>query len=204
MYDDAGVKFQVADPYQVKKLEAISPLQNKINKKKEGDEQKSSFEQMMNNEAKSAYKKMANIHIEEEVLHAYQLMHSKFVTIKDNQKIIECWNIMLENDVKQIPVVGLDGKIKALATMKSITTAMMKNRTNPTYVEETSIYEISIKDVMTAEPIADIRRVAKVMIQYHLNTIPIVDGQKDEVVGIISRADILRAISNNPHYQLWA
>jgi hypothetical protein len=36
---------------------------------------------MLNKEATTAYKKMANIHFEEEILHAYQLMHKEVITI---------------------------------------------------------------------------------------------------------------------------
>ena len=42
------------------------------------------------------------------------------------------------------------------------------------------------------------------MVKYHLNTIPVVDPLNGNVLGIVSRADILRAVATNPHYQLWA
>ncbi len=205
MYDDIGIKTQVSNPYNVKKLEAIAPTHNRVTDKKEQESKnKQSFADHLNNEAKNTYKKMANIHVEEEILHVSQLMHSEIITIQEDQSIYECWQLMEESDLKQIPVIGIDGKIKGLATMKNMLNSLVENRNNSEYIMQTQIIKITKKDIMTAEPISDIRRVAKVMIKYHLNTIPIVDSEQDKVVGIISRADILKAVATNPHYQLWA
>jgi len=159
---------------------------------------------MMSDEAKQAYKKMANIHVEENIYHAYQLMNSPVITIRDIDTIEQCWAKMVEYDLKQMPIMGANGKIKGLATMKSIAKALIKHLDDANYIYEAKVDTIAIHDIMTAEPIADIRRVAKVMVQYHLNCIPIVSTQSHEVVGIISRSDILKAIASNPHFQLWA
>ena len=205
MYDDAGIKTQIINPYQVKKLEPISKLTNKATEKTNSDEQNTSAKHpSFGSEAKNAYKKMADMHIEEKILHVYQLMHTDFVTLKETDTIDQCWQLMEENDVKQIPVIGFSGKIKGLVTMKNLTKALIDNLNNPRFIYETAVDNITIHDIMTAEPISDIRRVTKVMMQYHLNTIPIVDTKTDEIVGVISRADILKAVATNIHLQLWA
>ncbi len=204
MYDDAGIKTQITNPYQVKKLEPIAKVKNKVTQEKEDEESKSKQHNAFSNEAKNSYKQMANIHIEENILHAFQLMHSEFVTLRDTDSIYTCWQTMEKSDLKQIPVVGLNGKIKGLATMKNLSKSLIENLDNPQFIHQTEVDTIIIHDIMTAEPISDIRRVAKVMVKYHLNTIPIVSSDDDEVVGIISRADILKAFSSNPHFQLWA
>lgn len=207
MYDDIGIKTQVQDPYKVKKLEASTSLYNRVADEREQqnqEKQETYYKQKMSNKAKDSYKQMANIHIDEEILHAYQLMSSVVVSVNDNDSIYGCWLKMEENDLKQIPVLGMNKKLKGLVTMKNITKAMIEHKSDEFYINNTPVSAIIIHDIMTAEPISDIRRVAKVMVKYHLNSIPIVDIQKDEVVGIISRADILRAVSSHPHFQLWA
>lgn len=207
MYDDVGIKTKIPDPYKVKKLDMSSPIENRVSEKKEQEQEQNeqlSQHTNMSNEAKNAYKKMANIHVDEEILHAYQLMSSKVVTVKSTDNIYNCWLKMEENDLKQIPVVGLTGKLTGLATMRNIVKSMIEHKEDSQYINNATVDSIAIHDIMTAEPISDIRRVAKVMIKYHLNNIPIVDGQSDRIVGILSRADILRAVSTNPHYQLWA
>jgi len=203
MYDDTGIKTQITNPYQVKKLEPISQIKNKVTKRKE-EEQSQSGQPQFSNEATNTYKQMANIHIEENILHVYQLMHSEFVTLLDTDNLYMCWQAMEKSDLKQIPVVGHNGKIKGLATMKNLLKTLMNNLDNPDFIHQTMVDTIIIHNIMTAEPISDIRRVAKVMVKYHLNTIPIVSSDDDELLGIISRADILKAVSSTPHFQLWA
>ena len=204
MYDDAGVKTAINQPYEVKKLEPASAIHNRVNEKKEQDNPQQTFDEHLSDEAKNVYKKMANIHVEEQILHAYQIMSSNVITVKDSDSIHSCWQLMEEHDLKQIPVLGATGKIKGLATMKNIVSALIDNIYNPEYIQETVVDKITRHNIMTAEPISDIRRIAKVMVKYHLNSIPIVSSENDEVVGIVSRADILRAVSTDPHYQLWA
>ncbi len=204
MYDDVGIKTQIINPYNVKKLEPSSPVHNRVSDEKEQEDNNSNQNPNMSNEAKTAYKQMANIHIDEEILHAFQLMSAKIVTVKYNDSIYDCWLKMEENDLKQIPIIGFNGKLTGLVTMRNIIKSMIENKENSQYINNTIVEKISISDIITAEPISDIRRVAKVMVKYHINNIPIVDSKDDQLVGILSRADILRAVSTHPHYQLWA
>ena len=62
--------------------------------------------------------------------------------------------------------------------------------------------DIAKEDVITSDPISDIRRVAKVMVDFNLNAMPIV-SQEDKIVGIVSRTDILKAVSTIPPLRLW-
>jgi len=57
--------------------------------------------------------------------------------------------------------------------------------------------------VITADPISDIRRVARLMQEYHLHGVPIVD-QQDILLGIVSQSDILRAVTNEPPLNMWS
>lgn len=59
------------------------------------------------------------------------------------------------------------------------------------------------KEVITADPISDIRRVAQVMQEYHLSGVPIVNDQ-DSLMGIVSRSDMLRAVTNDPPLNMWS
>ena len=62
--------------------------------------------------------------------------------------------------------------------------------------------DIVLPELITADPISDIRRVAKVMLDFNLNAMPIVN-QEDELLGIVSRTDILKAVAVRPSIQLW-
>jgi CBS-domain-containing membrane protein len=131
-------------------------------------------------------------------------MDTTFTTIKDTSTIRECWDIMKSNDIKQIPTINENNTINGLVLMKTMIDEIIKNIENPKYIDTTMIKQIAITNIVTAQPTTDIKRVAKVMVKYNINTIPIVDERNDEIVGIIRRVDILNTVSTNQHYQLWA
>ena len=211
MYDDQGIKTPINpinDSYHINDIELISSIKNRLNKKqnqqsKQSKNKKSKFDQLIDNDAINEYKKMANLHIEEEVFHVYEIIDNKLITTLFTDTIYKCWQILDENDLKQIPMVDLNGKIKGLATISNIAKAMVENLEDSHYIKHTSINEIAVHDIVTAEPISDIRRVAQVMVKYHLNTIPIT---KDDgiVIGMLSRADILKVVASQPHFALLA
>ena len=58
-------------------------------------------------------------------------------------------------------------------------------------------------NIITTDPISDIRRVSKVMIDFNLNAIPVVN-EEDIILGVVSRHDIVKAVSSIPHLQIWA
>ena len=64
-----------------------------------------------------------------------------------------------------------------------------------------------VKDVMTSPvvasiPVTDIRRIAAAMLEGGLSAVPIVN-ESEHIVGIVSRADILRAVMTDPPLSLW-
>lgn len=63
--------------------------------------------------------------------------------------------------------------------------------------------DLSLSEVITADPIADIRRVCQVMIDLKLDAMPVVN-QEDIVVGMVSKTDIIKAVSHLPKLQLWS
>jgi CBS domain-containing protein len=153
-------------------------------------------------QATQAYKQMTNMDTTEEIFHVSQLMSWPVITINDNQSIYECWELMKEHDIKQIPVIGSHGKLKGMATVKKLSNVLMENLNNEQYIKAAFVDVIMKHNIITANPISDIRRVSKMMVINHLNCLPVVN-ENDKIVGIISRADILRTIEENPHIRLW-
>ncbi|MFX4280357.1 HPP family protein, partial [Aliarcobacter butzleri] len=63
--------------------------------------------------------------------------------------------------------------------------------------------DIYLPEILTAEPESDVRKVVQIMLDLKLDAIPIVD-ENDVLMGIVSKTDILKAVSHLPKLQLWS
>jgi len=75
--------------------------------------------------------------------------------------------------------------------------------TQLSYVPGKTVADIMSAEVITADPITDVRRIARVLVNYELSAVPIVD-ERDALIGLVSRSDILRSASNDPPLSLWS
>jgi len=64
------------------------------------------------------------------------------------------------------------------------------------------VSEVLSRETYTTDAISDIRRVARVMAFYHLDAMPVME--RERLVGIVTRGDILRGFAANPKLNLWA
>ena len=94
-------------------------------------------------------------------------------------------------------------KSSGMNRKKIILNLIMSDIENIQNVLDRKIEDVSLPEIITAEPISDIRRVAKVMIDFKLDAIPIVD-EEGILLGIVSKTDILKAVSFLPKLQLWS
>jgi CBS domain-containing protein len=57
-------------------------------------------------------------------------------------------------------------------------------------------------ELITTDPVTDVGRIAHLMLSYHLSAVPVVDEQ-DALIGLVSRSDVLRAVTSDPPLSLW-
>ena len=79
----------------------------------------------------------------------------------------------------------------------------MNDLENPHNILNRKLEDLYLPQLITADPITDIRRVAKVMIDFKLHAIPIVE-ENDILIGIVSKTDIIKAVSHIPQFHLWS
>lgn len=156
-----------------------------------------------NQKALNIYKKMANIDTSEQIYHVKDIMSTKCLSIDSKQSIQEAYSILKESNVSQIPVVIFEKKIQGLIDNKIILNLLLEDIENANYILHKKIEDIFLPELITTDPISDIRRVSKVMIDFKLHAIPVVD-EEDTLIGIVSKTDIIKAVSHIPKLQLWS
>ncbi len=155
------------------------------------------------NEALNSYKKMAKIDTSEMIFHVKDIMTKDCIYIDSISTIQEAYNVMEEFKIKQLPIATFGKKILGMIDKEIILNLLMSDIEDSKNILEKRIEDIYIPQLITADPITDIRRVAKVMVDFKLHAVPIVD-ENDILIGIVSKTDIIKAISHIPHLQLWS
>ena len=168
------------------------------------DENKEDKNQKRNkDDAINLYKKMANIDTSELVYQVKDIMTKDCIYIDIQSTINDAYISLNKLDIDQIPVVSFGKKIIGMISKKMILDLLMDDIENSKYILNKKIDDIKLLEIITADPISDIRRVAKVMVDFKLDAIAIVE-ENDILVGIVSKTDIIKAISHLPSLQLWS
>ncbi len=203
-YDTIGLNFRgTAD--DLKALEATNRTHEIYN-----DVDQNKFQAMLpdtaehnSKEARDAYRKMANLDSRAQIFHVGDIMSRNVVVLSDDKTISDAIDAMQEGNFEQVPVFSKKNLISNMITKAYIFDLITSD---PDYVREILNRHLSLlpsNGVITSDPVTDIRRVAQVMVEHRLNAIPIVN-QNDDLVGIVSKTDILKAMANTPPLQIWA
>lgn len=156
-----------------------------------------------NDAALNAYRKMANMDTSEPVYQVKDIMTKELIYIDTQSTIQEAYDLLQANGVAQAPIVSFGKKIIGLITQKIILNLLMDDIENIDTILEKKLDDVFLPEMITTDPISDIRRVAKVMLDFKLDAIPVVN-EEDILLGIISKTDIIKAVSKLPRFQLWS
>lgn len=137
------------------------------------------------------------------VLHAYQLMTRDVLTLRPEMSVEAAWHALAERGVGQAPVLDKGHHLVGMVTSHDLLMAI-----NIEDGQVRDVLSLSVADVMTTpvigtDPVSEIRRVARVLLESHMPGLPVV-SERGELVGIITRSDLLQALVNDPPLSLWA
>lgn len=210
IYNNNGLSFRstVDNLYNMSNVDSIARAKNNVEEGLPKDHSTKSkkrlYEDNQINEATEVYRSIANIDTKAEIFHVKDLMTRDVFFLNQNNTMQDAYDLMESEDIRQIPIVNQDddNKIIAMVNQKHILNSVLNDLefVNATLRRPLSSFDLG--EVITADPITDIRRVAQVMVDFSLTAIPIVD-QDDKLLGIVSRANILNAVANTPPLKIW-
>ncbi|SES87508.1 CBS domain-containing protein [Methanococcoides vulcani] len=118
----------------------------------------------------------------------HEIMQNDVAFIKNNAKISEALEMMLERKVGGIPIVDGEKKVVAICTEKDFVSLVSDVPANKT------IGQYMTKKVKTVSPDTKIGEAAKIMIKEGLRRLPLV---RDEIlVGLVTASDIMHYLGN--------
>jgi CBS domain-containing protein len=155
-------------------------------------------------QAARAYREMLQGGVERRpVLHAYQLMSRDVLTLRPEMSVETAWHVLAERGVGQAPVLDKGHRLVGMVTTHDLLMAINIEDGRVRDVLSLGVADVMTTPVIGTDPVSEVRRVARVLLESHMPGLPVVSEQ-GELVGIITRSDLLRALVNDPPLSLWA
>lgn len=134
--------------------------------------------------------------------HAYQIMTREVFSLAADEAAPAAWRRLLGRNLRQAPVLDADGNLVGLVTERELLVAFNLERQQARTPLLHHVGDVMISPVVSADPVTDIRRIARVMLEYSQPGVPVVNEAR-AIVGFVSRGDILRAVIADPPLSLW-
>ncbi len=127
---------------------------------------------------------------------AKELMSSEPVVFLDSQNatIEQAWQMMQRHQIKHLPITQ-NSKLFGIISERDVLHS---------FAFKTNLKENwFIKKVYAATPDIDIHQLTHTMFNQHIGSMPIIDD-KQKLIGLITRSDILKLISRYGPMEFWA
>jgi CBS domain-containing protein len=118
-------------------------------------------------------------------------------TVAPYAPLMEAVGIMVDRDVRHVPVVDAAGRVVGIVTDRDIRTAI-GDPIEALHLELTELDELQVRGVMTTDVITvredrQLSDVARQFVDERIGAIPVVDA-RDRLVGIVTYVDVIRAL----------
>lgn len=136
---------------------------------------------------------------------AADVMHTPALTVPATATLSEAWRELARHGISQAPVVGDQGRLVGLVGRSGLMPATSLEP--PGVASEAARLSQPVTAVMwspvpSTAPGTDLRRVAALLLNTGLPGVPVADDSGD-VLGFVSRTDLLRALATDPPLDLW-
>ncbi len=145
-------------------------------------------------------------------------MKSPVITVNPDDTLADVARILSENRISGAPVVDEEGSLIGIISEKDLIAKSQTLNVRVSYdifgwispqasvrdmarftkglaaLGDMAVREVMTSRVLTVSPAESLENAAKLIAKRNVNRLPVVDGSR--LVGIISRADLLRAIVN--------
>ncbi len=124
-------------------------------------------------------------------------MTDSVVVASPNDSVAYIRNLMLKNEFSRVVIVDNNKKPIGIVTKKDIMRALATKRSlwKRRPIDKIAVNRIMSTGLITINPEASIKEAAELMIKNKISSLPVVEN--DELVGIITTTDLLRAFAEN-------
>jgi CBS domain-containing protein len=150
---------------------------------------------------------------------AKDIMTAPVVTVRADQTVREAARIMTDRRLSGLPVVDEEGSLVGMVTEADLINYSQKLKVHQirkpwswvspysdigdlatfrqglSHIANLKISEVMSRKVISVEKNTPLDEVASLMVEHRVNRLPVLD-EKGDLVGIVTRADVVRAVAN--------
>jgi len=131
---------------------------------------------------------------ERKIYQAHEIMTQPVITLEHSALTLEhAWQTMQKHQIKHLPITK-SGTLDAIVSQGDILKALAFQTQQQNWVQQ---------KVYAATAQTDIHQLAHVMFDEHIGCLPIINEQR-EILGMVTRSDILRLTSHYGPMEFWA
>ena len=154
-------------------------------------------------QAIAAYKAMLPESLDRGPLHhADQIMTPDVIAVSARDEVALAWRTLTRHRIHQTPVLDDSGRLVGLVSERNLLTTLNVDAGEVRDVLVKRVGDVMTTPVVAANPLTDIRRIARVMLDRDVDGVPIVN-EAGVLLGFVSRSDILRAVVTDPPLSMW-
>lgn len=136
---------------------------------------------------------------------AEHIMVAPVISLAPDSTLVDAWQLFGEGKFRHIPVIDHTGKLLGLLSDRDLLRAT-SSLVIPVRSPVDSVASIMHTKVLTATADTNIRELVRVMLEHKVGAMPVVTSHVDsthQLIGMITRSDILRAITHQVPIELW-
>jgi len=150
-----------------------------------------------------AYRRMLPEDLERgPLIHAGQIMSHPVTVLEPGSAVAEAWRILQRRGIHQAPVLDEARRLIGMVNERDLLTVIDIDGDRVLENLKRRVSDVMTTPVVAAVPVTDIRRIAAAMLDGGLSAVPILN-ERERIVGIVSRTDVLRAVMTDPPLSLW-
>lgn len=159
-------------------------------------------------QAMAAYAGLSQHHARHPLIRVADVMHRPAYTVAASATLREAWHTLARHGIGQAPVVGDDGALVGLVGRAELLPPAMLERMaiDPAAWQAMlaqPVVAVMWSPVPSTTPETELRRVAAMLLGTGLPGVPVADDSTGQVLGFVSRTDLLRALVTEPPLDLW-
>ena len=136
------------------------------------------------------------------LFHAEQIMQRQIISLDAEDEVAGAWKTLVGHRIHQAPVLTASNQLVGIVSERDLLTAIDIEAGRVVGTLNRRVRDVMTTPVVTAEPVTDLRRIATVMLDYRVDGVPITNP-RGQMIGFVSRSDILRAVVTDPPLSLW-